>query len=199
MGIRDPRVDLYIAKSAAFAKPILEHLRETVHAACPDVAETIRWGFPHFDANGMLCSMASFKAHCAFGFWKGDLLFGDTPKGKDAMGHFGRVCSVADLPSRRELVRLVKAARKLNDGGPMPRTKAKAPKPLVDVPADLAAALGRDAKARATFERFPPSHRREYVEWIVEAKRDETRARRVAQAVTWMAEGRSRNWKYERK
>lgn len=198
MGTRDPRVDAYVAKSAEFARPILEHLRETIHAACPDVAETIRWGFPHFDAGGMLCSMASFKAHCAFGFWKGALLFGESDKGKEAMGQFGRIASVSDLPPKRELVRLVKAARKLNEeGAAVPKAKAKAPKPPVETPADFAAALKRNAKARETFEGFPPSHRRDYVEWIVEAKRDETRRRRIAQAVARLAEGKSRNWKYE--
>lgn len=198
MGTRDPRVDAYVAKSAEFARPILEHLRETIHAACPDVAETIRWGFPHFDAGGMLCSMASFKAHCAFGFWKGALLFGESDKGKEAMGQSGRIASVSDLPPKRELVRLVKAARKLNEeGAAVPKAKAKAPKPPVETPADFAAALKRNAKARAAFEGFPPSHRRDYVEWIVEAKRDETRRRRIAQAVAWLAEGKSRNWKYE--
>lgn len=200
MGKRDPRVDAYIEKSAGFARPILEHLRETVHSACPDVTETIRWGFPHFDAGGVLCSMASFKAHCAFGFWKGALLFGDNAKGREAMGQFGRIASIADLPPKRELVRLVKAARKLNEEGvAAPATKTGRPKPPAEVPADLAAALKKSAKARATFEGFPPSHRREYVEWIVEAKRDETRQRRIAQAVEWHAEGKSRNWKYERR
>jgi hypothetical protein len=201
MGKRDPRVDAYVARSAEFARPVLEHLREVVHSACPDVTETIRWGFPHFDAQGMLCSMAAFKAHCAFGFWKGAVLFGDSANGKEAMGHFGRIASVADLPPKRELVRLVKAARKLNEEGApaaRPKPRAKAPKPPVEAPADLAAALKRNAKARATFEGLPPSHRRDYVEWIVEAKRDETRQRRLAQAVEWLAEGKSRNWKYER-
>ncbi len=196
---RDARVDAYIAKSAGFARPVLEHLRETVHAACPDVEETIRWGFPHFDAGGMLCSMASFKAHCAFGFWKGALLFGESAKGREAMGQFGRIASISDLPPKRELVRLVRAARKLNEeGAVVPKPKAKAPKPPVEVPADLAGALRKDARARATFDRLPPSHRRDYVDWIVGAKRDETRQRRVAQAVAWLAEGKSRNWKYER-
>ena len=200
MGTRDARVDAYIAKAAPFARPILGHLREIVHSACPDVEETIRWGFPHFDAGGVLCSMASFKAHCAFGFWKGAVLFGDTEKGREAMGQFGRIASIADLPPKRELVRLVKAARKLNEEGvAAPKTKAGKPKPPVETPADLAAALKKNAKARAAFEAFPPSHRREYVEWLVEAKRDETRRRRLEQALEWMAEGKSRNWRYERK
>lgn len=196
---RDARVDAYIARSAGFARPILEHLRETVHGACPDVEETIRWGFPHFDAGGMLCSMASFKAHCAFGFRKGALLFGDPAREKDAMGHFGRITVLSDLPPKRELVRLVKAARKLNEeGAAVPKSRPGTPKAPVEEPHDLADALGKDAKARATFDGLPPSHRREYVEWIVGAKRDGTRRRRVAQAVAWLAEGKSRNRQYER-
>lgn len=198
MGKRDPRVDAYIAKSAEFARPILEHLREVVHAACPEAEETLKWGMPHFVHHGILCHMASFKAHCAFGFYKSALLFDDTPKQMEAMGDMGRIASLSDLPPKKELVRLVKAARKLNEEGiAAPRTKA-VPKAPVEVPPDLAAALAASAKARATFEGFPPSHRREYVEWITEAKQEATRQRRLAQAVEWMAEGKTRNWKYER-
>lgn len=198
MGKRDPRVDAYIAKSAEFARPILEHLRKVVHEGCPEAEETLKWGMPTFLHEGILCHMAAFKAHCAFGFHKSALLFEDTPKQKEAMGNMGRITGLADLPPKKELVRLVKAARKLNvEGVAAPRTKT-APKPPVEMPADLAAALASNAKARATFEGFPPSHRREYVEWIVEAKQEATRQRRLAQAVEWMAEGKSRNWKYER-
>jgi uncharacterized protein YdeI (YjbR/CyaY-like superfamily) len=198
MGKRDPRVDTYIGKSAEFARPVLEHFREVVHEACPEAEETLKWGMPHFVHQGILCHMASFKAHCAFGFYKSALLFDDTPKQKEAMGNLGRITSVADLPPRKELVRLVKAARKLNEEGvAAPRTKT-APKPPVEPPADLLAALASNAKARATFEGFPPSHRREYVEWITEAKQEATRQRRLSQAIEWMAEGKSRNWKYEK-
>lgn len=198
MGTRDPRVDAYIAKSAGFARPILEHLREVVHGACPEAEETLKWGMPTFVHEGILCHMAAFKAHCAFGFHKSALLFDDMPKQKEAMGNMGRIASLADLPPKKELVRLVKAARKLNvEGVAAPRTKT-VPKPPVEPPADLLAALASNAKARATFEGFPPSRRREYVEWITEAKKDATRQRRLAQAVERMAEGKSRNWKYER-
>jgi len=198
MGRRDPRVDAYISRSAEFARPILERLREVVHGACPEAEETLKWGMPHFVHHGILCHMAAFKAHCAFGFHKAELIFDDTPKRGEAMGDLGRIASVADLPPKKELVRLVRAARKLNEEGiAAPRAKA-APKPPVEVPADLAAALRSNARARATFEGFPPGHRREYVEWITEAKQEATRQRRLAQAVEWMAEGRSRNWKYER-
>ncbi len=199
MGTRDPRVDAYIAKAAPFARPILAHLREVVHDGCPDVEETMKWSFPHFVRGGILCSMAAFKAHCAFGFWKASLLFPDGAKKGEAMGQLGRISSLEDLPPRRELLRLVKAARRLDDEGAAPPRKKAAPAKPAAVPDDLAAALRRNAKARATFDGFPPSHRNEYVAWIVEAKREETRKRRVSQAIEWIAEGKTRNWKYEKK
>ncbi|HEX6533623.1 MAG TPA: YdeI/OmpD-associated family protein [Gemmatimonadaceae bacterium] len=201
MGARDPRVDAYIAKSADFARPVLEHLREIVHDACPDVEETIKWSFPHFTYRGMLCSMASFKQHCAFAFWKGSLVLGDGVPSDEAMGQFGRITSVSDLPPKRVLAGCVKKAMRLNEEGVKApaRAKPKAKKTAPPVPSDLAAALRANRKAAATFDAFSPSHRREYVEWITEAKGEATRARRLAAAVEWMAEGKSRNWKYERK
>jgi len=197
MPSRDPRIDAYIEKSADFAKPILRHLRDVVHEACPDVEEKMKWSFPHFDYKGMMCSMASFKEHCTFGFWKPELVLGDAAK-EGGMGQFGRITSVEDLPARKVLKGYVKKAMQLNNEGVKPKRaqKPRKARPEVNVPDDLAAALGKNATARATFEGFSPSHRREYVEWIVEAKREETRARRVAKAVEWMAEGKRRNWKY---
>jgi len=188
-------VDAYIAKAAPFAKPILEQIRETVHAACPRVEETMKWSMPFFDYKGTLCNMASFKAHCALRFWKGSLLFEKFPRQDEAMGQMGRITSVSDLPSKRELTRLVKAAVALNDEG-VKVVKRVAPKAALDVPDELALALKKNAKARATFESFSPSQRREYLEWIAEAKREATRAGRIAQAIEWMAEGKARNWKY---
>lgn len=206
MGMKDPRVDAYIAKSADFARPVLTHLRAVIHDACPEVEETMKWGFPHFMYNGILCHMAAFKAHCAFGFWKGRRVVGDgVPAAKEAMGQFGRITGVADLPSRTQLVRHVKTAMRLNaqataaPAAParprVPRRRAAAPTP----PEDLLAALKRNRAARVNFESLSPSHQREYVEWITEAKREETRQRRVRTAVEWLAEGKSRNWKYERR
>jgi len=198
MGTTDPRVDAYIAKSADFAKPILEHLRQVVHGACPDVQETIKWGMPNFMHGGkILANMAAFKAHCAFGFWQRDAVAG-TPKDSDAMGQFGRIESLKDLPSKTQLSSLVKKAAALIDSGEKPVRAAKSPpKPPPVAPEDLLAALARNAAARKTFEAFAPSHRREYIEWITEAKRPETRQKRLAQTVEWLAEGKSRNWKYE--
>lgn len=202
MGTRDPRVDAYIDRSAAFARPILEHLRSLVHRACPDVVETLKWGFPHFEHHGLLCSMAAFKQHASFGFWRGSVLLeGKHRADEPAMGQFGRLASVRDLPPAAVLTRYVKAAMKLNESGAKSaaRPKSAAPKPALRPPADLLAALRRNARARATFEAFSPSYRREYVEWVTSAKRDETRKRRVEQAVLWMSEGKSQNWRYERK
>lgn len=196
MGTRDKRVDAYIAKSADFAKPILEYIREVVHEACPDVEETIKWGFPNYQYKGMLCSMAAFKEHCTFGFWKGSLVVDAADRrSDDAMGQLGRITKLSDLPPRKKLVAYVKKARELNDAGVKVVRKTK-PKPALEPPADLLAALKKNKKAHASFEGFPPSHKREYVEWIIDAKTDETRQRRLAQAVEWIAEGKPRNWKY---
>jgi uncharacterized protein YdeI (YjbR/CyaY-like superfamily) len=198
MGKKDTRVDAYIAKSAEFARPILAHLRETVHAACPDVEETIKWSFPNFMYKGMLCGMASFKEHCAFGFWKGSLVLGkEGAAAEKAMGHFGRITKLSDLPSRRVLAGYIKEAMKLNDAGVKApaRSKPKTPKAVV-VPDDLRSALTANKEAAATFDKFSPSHKREYIEWITEAKTEATRTRRLATAIEWMAEGKPRNWKY---
>lgn len=198
MGRKDPRVDAYVDRAAPFARPVLSHLRTVVHRACPEVEETMKWGFPHFQYKGMLCSMAAFKAHCAFGFWQGKRVLGDEARG-GAMGQLGRITSVSGLPARTALAALVRRAAALNDQGvTAPRTRRTAPRPVLRVPPDLAAALRRDRRASATFQGLSPSKRRDYLEWIVGAKGQETRRRRVATAVAWLAEGKSRNWKYER-
>lgn len=199
MGTRDPRVDAYIAKSADFAKPILTHIRETVHAAVPDVVETTKWSMPFFEHHGPLANMSAFKEHASFGFWKGALVLGRSA-GEDerGMGQFGRLTSIKDLPPKRELVAYIKKAAKLNEDGVKVEKKKPGTKPALPVPAELEAALAKNKKARANFDAFPPSHRREYSEWIGEAKREETKAARVKQAMEWIAEGKSRNWKYQR-
>ena len=200
MGQRDPRIDAYIAKSAEFARPVLTHLREAVHAACPDCEETLKWSAPSFTYRGkILCGMAAFKQHAAFGLWQGSMIVGsDGRKLDDAMGQFGRITRIADLPGKRELTGYIKQAMKLIDeGAKRPVAPKSQAKPPVEAPEDLLAALRTNAKARATFEGFPPSCKREYIEWITEAKRAETRAKRLAQTVEWLAEGKRRNWKYE--
>ena len=195
MGARDPRVDAYIARSADFAKPILERLRESVHSAVPQAEETLKWGAPYFEYKGPLCGMAAFKRHCAFVFWK-DTLVVENPS-DEAMGQLGRIESLDDLPPKKTLNAWLKKAVKLNEKGVKAPRSVRPPKPAVEVPADLKSALAKNPGARAAFGGFSPSHRREYVEWIEEAKREETRKKRLTQAIEWMAEGRSRNWKYQ--
>lgn len=195
---RDPRIDAYIERAAPFAQPILAHVRELVHEACPDVEETIKWGMPTFvHTGGILCGMAAFKQHASFGFWKHALVVGEGEP-RDGMGSYGKLASLKDLPPKKTLLAHVRKAMTLNEDGVKPRSRKAAPKPPPETPADLAAALGKNRAAKATFDAFPPSCKRDYVEWIVEAKREETRAKRLVQAVEWMAEGKRRNWKYER-
>src|ERR1051325_9801397 len=170
---KDPRIDAYIAKSADFAKPILNHLRAIVHEACPDVVETIKWGNASFNHRGPMCSMAAFKEHCTFGFWKGELLGVEREEG--TMGHFGRITSIKDLPTKSALVKLVKRAAKLNEEGITVARPVRTPRAELPMPDDLLAALKKNKKAMSAFESFPPSHRREYIQWITDAKRDETR------------------------
>jgi hypothetical protein len=188
MGKRDPRVDAYIRQAPAFAKPILTHLRAKVHEAVPEVEEAIKWGVPHFDHHGPMCTMAAFKAHCRFAFWSGSAADGARPVAE-------RIETVADLPSDRALLKLIRQAAALRQGGARLR-RSTAPKPPVKVPSYFLDALRGNRKALTAFEAFSPSHRREYVEWITEAKTEGTRERRLETAVVWIAEGKPRNWKY---
>ncbi|MFZ1390120.1 MAG: YdeI/OmpD-associated family protein [Dokdonella sp.] len=200
MPTRDPRIDAYIKRSAGFAQPILEHLRALVRESCPQVEETIKWGFPHFvHAGGILCSMAAFKQHAAFGFWNGELIDAAATAGGDrgAMGQFGRLQSLADLPGKRALAALIRKAMTLNEEGvKRPAAMRDPARAEMAMPAELAAALIRHLKARKHFETFAPGQQREYKEWIAEAKQTTTRERRLAQAIEWLAEGKPRNWKY---
>ena len=193
----DKRIDAYIEKSRDFARPILEHLRKLVHKACPDVEETVKWGSPHFDYKGSLAGMAAFKEHCAFGFWKQALL-DLKPVEATAMGSFGRISSLKDLPKDKEIIALIHQAMELNEKGIKVPRKPAVKKADVIVPKGLEAALAKNKTAKAAFDKFSPSHRREYVEWITEAKTEATRDRRTATAIEWLSEGKSRNWKYER-
>jgi len=197
MPTKDPRIDAYIARSADFAKPILLHLRKLVHTACPDVEETMKWSFPHFMQKGMLCGMAGFKQHCSFGFWKASLIFGDGTSSDNTMGHFGRLTALSDLPADKVLIGYIKKAVELNEAGiKVPaKPKSKAKKDLV-VPPYFLAALKKNKKALAAFGGFSYSHKKEYVQWITEAKREETRNKRIATALEWLAKGKPRNWKY---
>ena len=195
---RDKRIDAYIEKSADFAQPILQHLRAAVHEACPEVEETIKWGFPHFMYHGMFCSMAAFKQHCAFGFWKAKQMaeLSETPG--TAMGDFGRITRIRDLPGKSVMKRLIKQAMQLNANPvsePAAKTKRVA-KPAPVAPEAFLKALAKNRKARTSFDNFSPSHQREYIEWILEAKREETVKKRIDASIEMLSEGKARNWKY---
>lgn len=195
----DPRIDAYIEQAADFAKPILLHIRGLVHQACPEITETMKWSFPHFDYKGIVCSMAAFKRHCAFGFRKQSLLESDAfPKEKTAMGSFGRITSLKDLPADSEMISLIKKAVALNEAGIKAEKKKPQPPKELKVPEALAAALAKNKKARAAFDTLSYSHRKEYIEWIEGAKTEPTRLKRIATTLEWITEGKSLNWKYER-
>lgn len=204
MGKKDKRVDAYIKKAQLFAQPILTHLRELIHNANPEVEETIKWGMPSFEYKGPYVGFASFKQHIALGFWKSTLLkdpkgylWERANKGGEAMGNLGRVTSLEDLPPDKVIVDFLKQAKKLNDDG-VKVVRERKERPLV-VPDYLTAAIKKNKAAKATFDAFSPSKKRDYIEWITEAKTDATREKRMDQAIEWMAEGKSRNWKYEKK
>lgn len=194
---RDPRIDAYIARAQPFAQPILAHIRERLHAVVPDLEESIKWSMPAFSSGGRpLANMAAFKAHASFGFWNRQELA--TGQEGEAMGQFGRLTAVADLPPDAELDAIIRAQVELAHSPDRPKRAPLEAKPEAEVPPALVEALARNPEAAATFyDRFAPSHRREYCEWIAEAKRDATRDSRVAQAVEWIAEGKQRNWKYQ--
>jgi uncharacterized protein YdeI (YjbR/CyaY-like superfamily) len=195
--IREPRVDAYIAKAAPFARPILEKVRERVRAAAPEAEEAIKWGAPGFTLDGkILLMMAAFKAHAALNFWRGQELGDGSPKA-GAMGQFGRLTSVDDLPSDGELDQLIREAAALAKTAPAPRKVKHEPKPPAELHPDFAAALNANPNAKQALDGFPPSARRDYLDWIAEAKQDSTRAKRIATAVEWLSEGKKRHWKYE--
>ena len=199
----DPRIDAYIEKSADFAKPILIHLRKLIHQAAPQISETIKWGFPHFDYKGTVCSMASFKEHCAFGFWKSSLLTDLhrilQKESGEAMGQFGRIKSIADLPEDEVLACYIMEAVTLNEKGIKALKKIEAAKAIIETPQYFQDALSDHPQAKATFENFSNSHRKEYIMWFEEAKTEATRNKRIATAIEWLTEGKGRHWKYERK
>jgi uncharacterized protein YdeI (YjbR/CyaY-like superfamily) len=200
--MKNKLIDQYIGKSAEFAKPVLNHLRYLVHQACPDVEEKLKWGFPHFDYKGVYTSMAAFKGHCAFTFWKTKLmhdpqtLLGE--KEEKAMGHLGRIRSLGDLPPDDVLLQYLLEAKKLNDMGVKLHSKKPTEKEKQEllVPEDLLKALKKDTATIANFEKFPYSHRKDYIQWINEAKTSATREKRIKITVEWTAEGKRRNWKY---
>jgi uncharacterized protein YdeI (YjbR/CyaY-like superfamily) len=203
----NPKVDAYIAKAAPFAQPVLTHLRELIHKACPDAVEEMKWSRPFFLHGGViLCNVSAFKEHCSFGFWgaeMGKMLREDGMLQDGGMGSLGKITSVKDLPAEKKLIGYVRQASKFIDAGlgdnriTVARRVVKAPKPVLETPAEFAAELKKNKAAGKIFEAFSPSCKREYVEWIADAKREETRERRIVQAVEWISEGKQRNWKYQ--
>ena len=199
MANHDPRISAYIAKSAEFARPILEHLRERVHTACPEVEEGIKWGVPFFSYKAApMCMMAAFKQHCSFGFWLSKEVTGGSDE--DGMGQFGKLATLKDLPSDKQLSTYLKKAMALNEAGVKKARPRAAAKPAPTLPDELAAALAqkKHAAARKTWATLGPGAQREYVDWITEAKTDATRQKRLATTLEWLAEGKRRNWKYEK-
>lgn len=194
----DPSIDAYIDKAAAFAQPILGAIRARVHAACPAAQETLKWSMPAFTYKGeILCTMAAFKAHAAFGFWRAGQVAEPDARGREGMGQFGRLTRVEELPPEPEFAVLVAKAVALIESG-VKAPQMKKPRTEMAIPDDFAAALPRNAAASASFDSFSPSKRRDYLEWISDAKRPDTRAKRIAQSLEWLAEGKPRHWKYEK-
>ena len=198
MPATDARIDAYIEKSADFARPILIHLRKLIHKACPDVSETLKWSMPSFEYKGILCGFAAFKQHCTLMFWKQSLMeTGAFPKNKTAMGSFGRITSFKDLPSDKVMIGLIHQAVELNEKGvKVPKKPTTTNKDLV-IPNELTKVLSKNKKAKTVFDNFSYSQKKEYVEWITEAKTEPTRIKRLETTVQWLSEGKRRNWKYE--
>jgi hypothetical protein len=205
MATKDPRVDAYIAKLPDFSSEICKRLRAIVHEASPEIEEDIKWGHIAFMHKGIVCGLAAFKQHVVFHFWKSALLTGSHSRratDDTTLARLETIRGVDDLPPRATIAGFVRAAVKLNDGAvrsPRPAMGGKKTKAPLRTPPSLARALARNAKAKATYDGFSPSHKREYVEWITEAKTEETRDRRIEQALGWMAEGKPRNWRYMKK
>lgn len=194
---REPRIDAYIASAPPFARPILEHVRKRVHAVLPEVEETVKWSMPAYTVGGkIVLIVAAFKSHAALNFWRGQELRSDAANA-EALGQFGKIRSIAELPSDAELDRLILEAAELAKSAPAPRKTKHSPKPAPDLHPEFAAALAKDAKAKANLDAFPPSAQRDYFEWISEAKQDSTRQKRIATAIEWLAEGKRRHWKYQ--
>jgi hypothetical protein len=198
MTSKDPRIDAYITRAASFAQPILRHVRKLVHQGCPEVQETIKWSMPHFDYHGIMLGVAAFKEHCSIGVWKGELILRKHAGSDGGMGHFGKITSLKDLPSDKRFIEYVRKAAELNKQGIKKPADLK-PKPArseLTVPEYLRAALCKNKRAAATFEGFSYTNKKEYVDWLTEAKREETRSHRLQTTIAWLAEGKVRNWKY---
>jgi uncharacterized protein YdeI (YjbR/CyaY-like superfamily) len=201
MSLTDPRIDTYINKAAPFAQPILRHIRRMVHKACPEVEETLKWGFPHFDYKGIMVSTAAFKAHCTLNLWKGSLIKGldGIDAGDSAMGQFGRITAISDLPDDETLLGYLREAKRLNDENiKLPQKPKEQSIKELAVPESLQVALLENPLAAETWDKFAYSHRKEYINWINEAKTEATREKRLATTIEWLAEGKTQMWKYSK-
>jgi uncharacterized protein YdeI (YjbR/CyaY-like superfamily) len=200
MNNKNPDVDAYIKKARAFAQPILTHIRKLMHEGCPDITETMKWGMPHFEYHGVIASMAAFKEHAVFGFWKQDLIPGMKQyiKEKEAMGSWGRITSLDGIPPDKDIIEFIRVAASLNEQGIKSPKRASKPV-LVNMPSDFMKAIQANKKALATYEQFSPSNKRDYAEWINSAKSEDTRSERMKTAVEWMSQGKPRMWKYMNK
>lgn len=205
MAIRDKRIDAYIKKAEPFARPVLIKLRELVHRANPEVTEEIKWGMPAFTYKGPYCGMASFKKHAVFLFWKHKLikdpkgyLAERSSEGGEAMGNLGRITGISDLPPDRVLLDFLKQAKKLNDENIKVEKKPANKKPEIAIPDYFENALKKNKTAARHFDTFPPSARKEYIQWLLEAKTETTRENRLETAMEWISEGKRRNWKYRK-
>jgi len=198
MASKDPRIDVFIAKAAPFAQPILRHVRKLIHQGCPDVEETMKWRMPHFDYHGIMLGMAAFKEHCSIGFWKGEVILGKGAGSDGGMGHFGKITSLKDLPSDKRFIEYVRKAAALNKQGIKKPAglKPRSARPELTIPEYFCAALSKNKKAAATFEGFSYTNKKQYIDWLTEAKREETRSQRLKMTIAWLAEGKVRNWKY---
>jgi uncharacterized protein YdeI (YjbR/CyaY-like superfamily) len=198
MARRDPRIDAYIGRAALFARPILRHVRYLVHRGCADVQETMKWSMPHFDYHGIMLGMAAFKEHCSIGFWKGELILSKRAGSDGGMGHFGKITGLKDLPSDKRFIEYVRKAAALNKQGIKKPAdlKPRSARPELTIPEYFRAALRKNKKAAVTFEGFSYTNKKEYIDWLTEAKREETRSQRLQTAIAWLAEGKVRNWKY---
>ena len=198
MAKKDPRIDVYIAKAAPFAQPLLRHVRKLVHQGCPEVQETMKWRMPHFEYHGIMLGMAAFKQHCSIGFWKGELILSKRAGSDGGMGHFGKMTSLKDLPSDKHFIEYVRKAATLNKQGIRKPAdlKSKSARPELTIPEYFRTALRKNKKAAATFRGFSYTNKKEYLDWLTEAKREETRSQRLQTAIAWLGEGKVRNWKY---
>ena len=187
--VRNPKVDAYIDKQQDFAKPILKHVRKLAHEALPRAEEALKWGVPYFTVNGKnAVGMAAFKKHAS-------VMVCSTETAGGGMGNFGKLTDVSQLPGDEELIRQF---RESAEAVQSPETSQPKTKPVLAMPDDLASAIADTPSAQEVFDGFTDAQRRDYIEWVMSAKRQPTREKRVATAAEWIGEGKKRNWKYEK-